>query len=95
MPIYEYRCNACKKISSFLLLRATEEAEPYCKHCGNKQVTRILSGVSVLKGEGKRIEGLLDPSGLSGLDEGDPGSIEGFVKRLGRDLGDEIGEGWG
>ena len=95
VPIYEYQCNACKKVSSFLLLRVTEEVEPYCKCCGNKYVTRILSGISVLKGEEKRIERLLDPSGFSGLDEGDPGSIEKIVKRLGGELGGEIGEDFG
>ena len=93
MPIYEYRCGTCKKVSSFLLLRATEEIEPYCKDCGSKDVTRILSGVSVIKDEEKRIERLLDPSRFSGLDEGDPGSIEKTIKKLGRELGDEIGEG--
>ncbi|OPY75098.1 MAG: Zinc ribbon domain protein [Syntrophorhabdus sp. PtaU1.Bin058] len=95
MPIYEYQCSACKKISSFLLLRVTEEVEPYCKHCGDRRVTRVLSAVHVLRGEEKRIEGLLDPSRFSGLDENDPASIEKTVKRLGRDLGGEIGEGWG
>lgn len=93
MPIYEYRCGACKKVSSFLLLRATEEIKPYCKDCGSKDVTRILSVVSVIKDEEKRIEGLLDPSRFSGLDEGDPGSVEKIVKRLGGELGGEIGEG--
>ena len=95
MPIYEYQCSACKKVSSFLLLRATEEVEPYCKRCGNKYVTRILSGVSVIKGEEKLIERLFDPSRFSGLDEGDPGSIEKIVKKMGREFGGEIGEGLG
>ncbi len=91
MPIYEYQCSACKRVSSFLLLRATEQVEPYCKDCGNKHVTRILSRVSVIKDEEKRIERLLDPSRFSGLDEDDPGSIERTIKKLGRELGDEIG----
>lgn len=93
MPIYEYQCNSCKKVSSFLLLRVTEEVKPYCKSCGNKHVTRILSGVSVPKNEEKRIERLLDPSRFSGLDEDDPGGIEKIMKGLGKEFGDEIGEG--
>ena len=95
MPIYEYRCDACKKVSSFLLLRASEEIEPYCKNCGNKLVTRILSRVSVLKNEEKRIERLLDPSRFSGLDENDPAVIEKTMKKLGVELGGEIGDGPG
>lgn len=92
MPIYEYRCNDCKKTSSFLLLRISEEIEPYCKICGSKNVARIISRITVLKSEEKRIESLLDPSKFSDLDENDPTSIEKFMKRMGRELGDELGE---
>ena len=94
MPIYEYYCDRCKKVSSFLLLRATEEVEPYCKSCNAKDVRRILSRVSILKSEERRMESLLDPSKLSGLDENDPGSVEKLMKRMGRELGDELGEGF-
>ncbi len=94
MPIYEYYCDTCKKISSFLLLRVTEEIEPFCKTCKTKNVRRILSRVSVLKGEEKRMESLLDPSKLSGLDENDPRSVEKLMRRMGRELGDELGEGF-
>ncbi len=94
MPIYEYYCDTCKKISSFLLLRVTEEIEPFCKTCKTKNVRRILSRVSVLKGEEKRMESLLDPSKLSGLDESDPRSVEKLMRRMGRELGDELGEGF-
>ena len=92
MPIYEYRCQSCKKISSFLLLRATEEITPYCKACGNKEVVRQVSRVAILRGEEKMMESLLDPSKLSDLDENDPASVERVVRRMGRELGDELGE---
>ena len=94
MPIYEYYCDRCKKVSSFLLLRATEQIEPYCKSCNTKDVRRILSRVSILKSEESRMESLLDPSKLSGLDENDPRSMEKLMKRMGRELGDELGEGF-
>ncbi|MGD0238307.1 MAG: zinc ribbon domain-containing protein [Syntrophorhabdales bacterium] len=94
MPIYEYYCDRCKKVSSFLLLRATEEIEPRCKSCDTKDVRRILSRVSILKSEESRMESLLDPSKLSGLDENDPRSVEKLMKRMGRELGDELGEGF-
>ncbi len=94
MPIYEYHCDACKKTSSFLLLRASEEIEPFCKHCGSTAVKRILSRVSLPKSEEKRMESLLDPSRLGDLDENDPRSVERLMKRMGGELGDELGEGF-
>ena len=94
MPIYEYYCDRCKKVSSFLLLRATEEIEPYCKSCKAKDVRRILSRVTVLKSEESRMESLLDPSKLSDVDEKDPRSVEKLMRRMGREFGDELGEGF-
>ena len=94
MPIYEYRCEKCKKLSSFLLLRTTEEIKPHCKHCGSTDVTKVISRVAVLKSEERRLESMLDPSKFSDLDENDPRSVERVMRRMGRELGDELGEGF-
>ena len=91
MPIYEYVCNSCGRTSSFLLLRVSEDIEPYCKHCASRDVSRILSRVAVLKSEERRMESLLDPSKFSDLDENDPGSVERMMRRMGRELGDDLG----
>jgi len=69
MPIYEFYCRACKKTSSFLLLRASEEIEPYCKHCRSRDVKRILSRVSVPKSEEKRMGGELGEDLGEGFEE--------------------------
>jgi putative FmdB family regulatory protein len=94
MPIYEYFCGECKRLSSFLLLRTTEELEPLCKHCGSKDVKKVISRVAVLKSEERRLEGMLDPSKFSDLDENDPRSVERVMRRMGKELGDELGEGF-
>lgn len=94
MPIYEYYCNACKKVSSFLLLRFNEEIAPYCKGCGSKEVRRLMSRVAVLKSEEKRMESMLDPTKFSDLDENDPASMQRFMRRMGKEMGEEMGEGF-
>jgi putative FmdB family regulatory protein len=94
MPIYEYRCDGCKKLSSFLLLRTTEDIEPLCKHCGSKDVKKVISRVAVLKSEERRLESMLDPAKFSDLDENDPRSVERVMRRMGKELGGELGEGF-
>lgn len=94
MPIYEYYCAGCGKISSFLLLRSSEEITPFCKICKSTDVQKRLSRVTVLKSEEKRMESLLDPSKLGDLDENDPRSMEKLMRRMGSELGDELGEGF-
>jgi putative FmdB family regulatory protein len=94
MPIYEYYCKVCRKTSSFLLLRASEEISPYCRHCESTDVSRVISRVAVHRSDEKRMESLLDPSVLGGLDENDPRSVERLMKRMGSEFGDELGEGF-
>lgn len=91
MPIYEYECELCKRISSFLIL-GSERLTPHCRYCGSKRVRRIISRICILKGEEKRMEELLDPVRLSDLDEDDPKSIERFVKKVGRELGEDVSD---
>jgi len=48
MPIYEYRCNACKKKSSFFLRSMSATTNPVCRHCGSASMERVISRVAVL-----------------------------------------------
>jgi len=58
MPIYEYNCSDCNKVVSILFLSISEanNEECLCPECGKNNLTRVLSGVSVLKGGKKPIQ---------------------------------------
>jgi len=92
MPIYEYRCNDCGKISEFLLIKTDETFIPQCKRCKSKKMSRVLSKVRVIRSEESRMESLADPSKWSGLDEKDPKSMAKWMKRMGKEMGEEMGE---
>ena len=92
MPIYEYRCNDCGKISEFLLIKTDETFIPQCKRCKSKKMSRVLSKVRVIRSEESRMESLADPSKWSGLDEKDPKSMAKWMKRMGKELGEDMGE---
>jgi len=47
--------------------------------------------VAVLKSEEERLESLADPSRLGDLDENDPQSLARWMKKFGREMGDELG----
>lgn len=76
----------------FCSLRVSGEIAPYFKGYGSKDVKSLISRVSVPKSEEKGVEGLLDPSKFSDLDENDPGSIERIMKKLGGEFGEGIEE---
>jgi putative FmdB family regulatory protein len=92
MPIYEYQCNDCGKISEFLLIKTDETFIPQCKRCKSKKMSRVLSKVRVIRSEESRMESLADPSKWSGLDEKDPKSMAKWMKRMGKELGEDMGE---
>ncbi|MCX8118629.1 MAG: zinc ribbon domain-containing protein [Desulfobacterota bacterium] len=92
MPIYEYRCEDCKKISEFLVLRPGEPFVPQCKKCKSQRMKRVLSRVRVIRSEESRLESLADPAKWGDLDEKDPTSMARWMKKMGKELGDEMGE---
>ena len=92
MPIYEYRCDNCGKISEFLLIKSEGTFTPQCKRCKSEKMSRVLSRVRVVRSEESRMESLADPSKWGGLDEKDPKSMARWMKRMGKELGEDAGE---
>ena len=93
MPLYEYRCTSCRKRVTILTLRASETVDAVCEHCGARTLERLMSRFAMGRSEESRLDALADPSNLSGLDENDPGSVARWMKRMSREMGDEVGGG--
>jgi putative FmdB family regulatory protein len=92
MPLYEYRCLDCKKRSTVLVLSLANQAPATCSHCTSARVERILSRFASPKSQEARLESLTDSSNLAGLDENDPQSMARFMKTMGEEMGEGIGD---
>jgi putative FmdB family regulatory protein len=90
MPIYEYRCQECRRISSFLILTLNDPFAPVCKQCGSHSLERVLSRVHVRLSEETRLERLADPSAWAGVDENDPKSVAKVLKKMGQEMGEDF-----
>jgi putative FmdB family regulatory protein len=44
MPIYEYKCKDCGKVSEFLVGVGKEQPEIKCSFCKSKNLDKIISG---------------------------------------------------
>lgn len=55
MPIYEYRCNQCKREFSLLFLNLKEVGKAQCKFCNGGNLTKLLSSFSVHQTEESRL----------------------------------------
>ena len=90
MPIYEYQCLVCGKVCDHLVL--SKDFEPFCKHCGAKEVQKLISRVRVRLSLDTRIERLADPSLLGSVDENDPRAVKQLMERFGAEFGEELGD---
>jgi putative FmdB family regulatory protein len=87
LPIYEYRCNACRKRTSAFVRTVSSPAAPTCEHCGSADVERLFSRVAVLRGQ----DGLdMAESSLGDVDENDPRSVARWVRKMSRDMGEPL-----
>jgi len=90
MPLYEYRCNACRRRVT-LLRSFSDTSAPCCPECDSEELTRLVSRVAVLRSEESRLESLADPSNLSGLDESDPRSMARWMRKMSQEMGEDMG----
>ena len=47
MPIHEYQCSKCGKISELLVGIGRNSDELVCRHCGAKDLTELMSASSI------------------------------------------------
>ncbi len=92
MPLYEYRCQDCRKGSTLLVLSLTNPPPLICRHCKGTHLERIMSRFAAPKSEEARLDALADPSKLGDLDENDPQSMARFMKKMGQEMGEDLGD---
>lgn len=92
MPIYEYLCGDCGKVSSYLVMNIRESFRPKCKRCQGTKMTKMISRVARVRSEESRLESLADPSKLGDINENDPASMARWMKRMGKELGEDLGD---
>lgn len=91
MPVYEYRCQRCRRVSSLLVRSFSAEVNPECSHCGGHDLNRLISRFAFHRSEEDRLERLADPDQFGGFDENDPKSVARWARRMGAELGEDLG----
>ena len=92
MPIYEYRCTNCgqKARKFWRTFSAVDDASLQCPRCSEFKFQRLVSRVAVLRSEESHLEDLADPDSLAGLDEEDPRSLGRWLRKMSREMGEEM-----
>ena len=61
MPIFEYKCSECDKVSEFLESSSSKEKR-VCAHCGSGKLSKMMSTFAprIKEGESKKCHGCTD-----------------------------------
>lgn len=91
MPAYAFRCLDCqRRFEVFLTYQEYGRKEVTCPHCGSVHVRRRLTRVRVLRSEDSRADSLMDDlPDLDGLED-DPRALGRAMRRMGRELGEDL-----
>jgi len=91
MPIYEYRCQSCQnKVGVRLSYAEYGVRQPVCPVCGSKNLRRAIGRVRIAKSEDRRLEDMSDPSFFGDVDENDPKSIGRALKKMSKEMGEDL-----
>ena len=93
MPIYEYKCKQCGRLTSNFVRNTSKEVAPNCQHCGGR-TARALSRFAVGRSASQSRESFSAPN--SPDDYSDPRQIGRWVEQkfdeYGMDVPDQARE---
>ena len=90
MPLFEFRCEDCRRRFTLLVGMTAEGAKCVCPKCGGTQLRKLVSRFAVLRTEDDMLDDLADPSTLG--DPEDPKAMADWMRRVGREMGEDLGD---
>lgn len=80
MPIYEFKCQGCGRLTSIFVKTMRSSYKARCRHCGGRKLKRVVSGFAYHKSEQTILEDYgSEPKRLE--DYKDPRQIGRWVER--------------
>ncbi len=89
MPIYEYKCQDCGRLTSVFVKSISGGVAASCRHCGGANLSRAVSGFAYHKSEQTILAKYgSEPKRLE--DYRDPRQIGRWVERRFKEMGEEM-----
>ena len=90
MPLYEYRCQDCLRISTVLVRSIASAQGPSCQHCGSGSLTRLISKFSFRRSWGSSLDWSPDSGLPDDMDQEDPRQMAQWMRKVQRETGEEV-----
>ncbi len=90
MPTYDFICLNCnERFDVFLTFSEYGKKAVRCTHCGSARVRRRMTRVRLAKSEESRMENMMDPSALEGMQD-DPHAMGRMMRKMGKEMGEDL-----
>ncbi len=91
MPTYDYRCQSCQaRFNYYISYEDYDQIKVTCPECGSEGVQRRIGRIRIAKSDDRRLDDLVDPSQLDGLED-DPKALGQLMRKMGNELGEDAG----
>jgi putative FmdB family regulatory protein len=93
MPIYEFRCQSCRRRVDIFVQGFSPPENPSCTKCGSKELSRIYSAFAVRRSKQDRsvYDDILSDGKLTrGLMRNDPRALAEWTRRMSRAADEDI-----
>ena len=91
MPIYQYDCQDCQRRVDVFFRSIAQVSEPSCPECGGSALVRVISRVAHIRSDVQRLDDLDIDQQLGRLDGKGEGDFARWTRRMGEELGDDLG----
>jgi putative FmdB family regulatory protein len=91
MPIFEYECAACGKVSQHVVLNARRRERIVCPQCDGARMRRVMSSFAVLESEGARIANFDTSKSRDESFYRDSRNVGLWAKKRAKDMGVDLG----
>lgn len=90
MPAYDFVCLDCGQRFEVTLSYSEYGKRPVqCTHCGSENTRRRMTKVRIAKSEESRMENMMDPAALEGMED-DPQAMGRMMRKMGREMGEDM-----
>jgi putative FmdB family regulatory protein len=91
MPVFEYLCDSCGRVTSVLVLEPRGEPEVRCRFCESTDVERVVSGFAVHQTESQRMADFDTGAPADDSLNQDSRNVGLWAKKRAKELGAELG----
>lgn len=91
MPTYDFICQHCNQRFDIFLTYSEYGVKPvHCSHCGSEKVRRRMTRVRIAKSDESHFDHLDGELGNLGGLEDDPRELGRMMRKMGREMGEEV-----